>query len=435
MSGLTISIIGIVALLALMALRVPIAIALGSVSLVGLVILRGPNAALGIFGNLPMEFGASWTLSTIPMFLLMGSIAFHSGMTGSLFDAAKLWLNRLPGGLAVATNFASAGFAAASGSSLATAAAMGRLAIPEMLKARYDPALATGCVAAAGTLGALIPPSIVFVIYGWYTETSIAHLLIAGILPGILTAIVYSAMIVARCSANPELAPPIAMKVSWSDRLSILARIWPIPVLVLAIVGSMFSGLATATEAGALGAFFALLIALLRGALTWDCLKKSTLETLSSTASIFFVAISALLFTRFLAYAGLPVFLAEQIALLGLNPLAIILGLSVLYLVLGCFLDPLGVLLLTLPVVVPVMKAAGIDPIWLGVILVKYLEIGMLTPPVGLNVYVVKGVVGDTIPLLTIFRGVMWFLAAEVVIMGLIIGFPSISTFLPNLMG
>ena len=434
MSGLTISIIGIATLLVLMAARVPIAIALGSVSLVGLTILRGPNAALGIFGNLPMEFGASWTLSTIPMFLLMGSIAFHSGMTASLFEAAKLWLNRLPGGLAVATNFASAGFAAASGSSLATSAAMGRLAIPEMLKAKYDPALATGCVAAAGTLGALIPPSIVFVIYGWYTDTSIAHLLVAGILPGLLTAALYSAMIVMRCRVNPRLAPPIVTNVSWADRFRILLKIWPIPVLVLAIVGSMFSGIATATEAGALGAFFAILIALFSGKLTIDCLRKSAIETLSSTASIFFVAISAMLFTRFLAYAGLPVVLAEQIALLGLNPLAIVLGLSILYLVLGCFLDPLGVLLLTLPIVVPVMKSAGIDPIWLGVILVKYLEIGMLTPPVGMNVYVVKGVVGDAISLLTIFRGVMWFLAAEVVIMALLIGFPSISTFLPGLM-
>ncbi len=435
MSGLTISFAAIGVLLVLMALRVPVAIALGSVSLVGLIMLRGPTAALGIFGNLPMEFGASWTLSTIPMFLLMGSIAFHSGMTTSLFDAAKLWLNRLPGGLAIATNFASAGFAAASGSSLATSAAMGRLAIPEMLKAKYDPALATGCVAAAGTLGALIPPSIVFVIYGWYTETSIAQLLIAGILPGLLTAAIYSAMIAARVKANPKLAPPINEKVSWRARFRILLDVWPIPLLVLAIIGSIFAGLATATEAGAVGAFFALVIAIAKRGLTLKALKQSAYETLSSTASIFFVAISALLFTRFLAYAGLPVFLAQQIAMLGLDPLAIVLGLSVLYIVLGCFLDPLGVLLLTLPIVVPVMKAAGIDPIWLGVILVKYLEIGMLTPPVGLNVYVVKGVVGNLVTLPTIFRGVLWFLAAEVVIMALLISFPSISTYLPSLMG
>lgn len=435
MSGLAISIVAIVLLLILMALRVPVAIALGGVSLVGLMILRGPTAALGIFGNLPMEFGASWTLSTIPMFLLMGSIAYHSGMTTNLFEAARLWLNKLPGGLAIATNFASAGFAAASGSSLATSAAMGRLAIPEMLKARYDPALATGCVAAAGTLGALIPPSIVFVIYGWYTETSIAHLLIAGILPGLLTAAVYSAMIIARCSVNPRLAPAIKQQVSWSARFRVLLDVWPIPLLVLAIIGSIFSGLTTATEAGAIGAFFALVIALARRGLSFRSLKKSAYETLVSTASIFFVAISALLFTRFLAYAGLPVFLAQQIAMLGLDPLAIVLGLSLLYLILGCFLDPLGVLLLTLPIVVPVMKSAGLDPIWLGVILVKYLEIGMLTPPVGLNVYVVKGVVGNLVTLPTIFRGVLWFLAAEVVIMALLIGFPSISTFLPNLMG
>ncbi|MFY0634035.1 MAG: TRAP transporter large permease [Vannielia sp.] len=434
MSGLAISVIAIVALLVLMALRVPIAIALGGVSLVGLTAVRGPNAALGIFGNLPMEFGASWSLSTIPMFLLMGSVAYHSGMTASLFSAARLWLGNLPGGLAVATNFAAAGFAAASGSSLATSAAMGRLAIPEMLKAKYDPGLATGCVAAAGTLGALIPPSIMFVIYGWYTQTSIGQLLIAGIVPGLLTAGIYSAMIIIRCRAKPELAPPLNEVVDWNARFRVLLTVWPIPVLVFFVIGSIFSGLATATEAGALGAFFAFVIAGLRGGLTMKVARDSIVEALGSTATIFFVAISALLFTRFLAFAGLPSFLAQQVALLGLDPLVLTLGFSIIYLILGMFLDPLGVLLLTLPVVFPIMKQVGMDPLWMGVILVKYLEIGMITPPVGLNVYVVNSVVGKLVPLPTIFRGVMWFLAAEIVIMALLIAFPSISTFLPSLM-
>lgn len=418
----------------LLALRVPIAIALGGVSLVGLIVIRGPAAAFGVFGTLPMEFGASWTFSTIPMFLLMGSIAYHSGMTSSIFDAAKLWVGKLPGGLAIATNFASAGFSAASGSSLATAAAMGRLAIPEMLKARYDPGLATGCVAAAGTLGALIPPSILFVLYGWYTQTSIGKLLIAGILPGLLTAAIYACLIYIRCRMNPRLATPLDETVTWRQRFAVLLEIWPLPVLVIGITGSIFSGIATATEAGALGALLAFAIACARRRMTFDVFSRSVKEALVSTASIFFVAISAFLFTRFLAFAGLPIVLAEQIGALGLDPLAIILGLSVLYLVLGAFLDPLGVLLLTLPVVLPVMNAAGLDPIWMGVILVKYLEIGMLTPPVGLNVYVVKGVVGKAVPLATIFRGVGWFLLAEVVIMVLLIGFPSISTYLPNMM-
>lgn len=431
MSSIVVAAIAIGVLLFLLALRFPVALALGGVSLVGLMIVRGPNAALGIFGDLPLEFGASWSLSAIPMFLLMGSIAFRSGMTSTLFDAAKLWLSRLPGGLGVATNFAAAGFAAASGSSLATTAVMGRLAIPEMLRAKYDPALATGCVAAAGTLGALIPPSIMFVIYGWYTETSIGMLLIAGILPGILTAAIYSAMIVTRAMINPSIAPPIVEKVSWRARFEILRDVWPIPVLVVIVAGTIFGGLATATEAAALGAFVAAVIAFIRGKLTWDVFKQSVIEALVSTASIFFVAISALLLTRFLAFAGLPTFLAQQVGMLGLDPITIVLGVSVLYLILGMFLDPMGVLLLTLPVVFPLFKAAGIDPIWMGVIVVKYLEIGMITPPVGLNVYVVKGVVGNLVPLGTIFKGVTWFLAAEVVIMALLIAFPAISTFLP----
>jgi len=431
MSGMTISIIAILAMLGLMALRVPIAIALGSVSLVGLIVIRGPHAALGIFGDLPIEFGASWSLSAIPMFLLMGSIAFHSGLTASLFDAARLWLSGLPGGLAVATNFASAGFAAASGSSLATSAAMSRLAIPEMLRAKYNPALASGCVAASGTLGALIPPSIMFVIYGWYTQTSIGLLLIAGILPGLLTAAIYAGMIIFLCVVRPDYAPPVEYKITWAERFRVLLTVWPIPLLVLCIAGSIFSGIATATEAAALGALFAAIIAALRGSLTWEILRKSVVEALVSTASIFFIAISALLITRFFAFAGLPAALAQHVGVLGLDPLTIVLGVSVLYLILGAFLDPMGVLLLSLPVIFPIFKAAGIDMIWMGVLLVKYLEIGMLTPPVGLNVYVVKGVVGNLIPLPTIFRGVMWFLGAEVIIMALLIAFPGISTYLP----
>ena len=432
MSNLSIGFSAMGILLVLIGLRVPIGLALGSVSLVGLILIRGLNATLSIFGGLPMEFGASWSLSAVPMFLLMGAVAYHTGLTSSLFDAARLWLSRLPGGLAVATNFASAGFAAASGSSLATCAAMGRLAIPEMLKAKYDAGLATGSVAAAGTLGALIPPSILFVLYGWYTETSIGALLLAGILPGILTATVYAALIITRCSINPKLAPRITDTVTWSARFKILLDVWPIPLLIAAVIGSLYSGIATATEAAAVGAFFAILIAFGRGRLTFTAMRDSVYETLVSTASIFFVAIGALMLTRFLAFAGVPTVIAQQIGMLGLDPLTVILGVSVIYLVLGCFLDPLGVMLLTLPVVMPVFRAAHIDPIWAGVIVVKYLEIGMITPPVGLNVYVVKGVVGNTVELPTIFRGVMWFLAAEVVIMALLISFPQISTFLPN---
>jgi len=431
MDSLTIGLIAIPILLIVMALRVPIGLALGSVSLIGLVIVRGPRAALGIFGNMPMEFGANWALSAVPMFIFMGSIAFHTELTHGLFESARLWLSRLPGGLAVATNFASAGFAAASGSSLATCAAMGRIAIPQMLRNGYDPGLAAGSVAAAGTLGALIPPSILFVLYGWFTGTSIGALLLAGVIPGILTALVYSGMVITRCKFSPKIAPPVNDQVTWSERWRSLAVIWPLPALIIAVIGSIYGGIATATEAACLGAFFALLIAFVRGRLTWKAIRDSISETLVSTASIFFVAIGAMLLTRFLAFAGVPFYLSEQVINLGLSPLGIILAISVIYLILGCFLDGLGVMLLTLPVLFPVMKQTGIDPIWAGVIIVKYLEIGMMTPPVGLNVYVVKGVVGDKIPLTTIFRGVGWYLVAETIIMALIISLPVLSTFLP----
>ncbi len=424
----------IVILLILLGLRVPIGLALGGVSLIGLMLVRSPEAALGIFGDLPFEFGASWSLSAVPMFLLMGSIAYHTGLTGSLFKAARLWTAWLPGGLAVATNFAAAGFAAASGSSLATAAAMGRLAIPEMLKLRYDKALATGVVAASGTLGALIPPSIMFVLYGWFTETSIGALLLAGVFPGLLTAFVYATMIIGRCAYNPNLAPRVKDHVAWSERFAVLLDVWPIPVLILGVVGGIYSGIASATEAAALGALFASIIGLVRRQLTWRAFKTSVLEALESTAAIFFVAIGALLLTRLLAFAGLPTIMAESIGSWSVDPLLLVVGVSIVYLILGCFLDPLGLMLLTLPVFLPMFEALNLDLIWVGVIIVKYIEIGLLTPPVGLNAYVVKGVVGDAVPLTTIFRGLAWFIGAEAIIMTLLIAYPEISLWLPNQM-
>ena len=434
MDPIWIGVIAIVALLVLIGLRVPIGVSLGAVSLIGLMFVRSTEAAFGIFGDLPFEFGANWSLSAVPMFLLMGSVAYHSGLTSSLFNAARLWLSGLPGGLAVATNFASAGFAAASGSSLATAAAMGRLAIPEMLRLGYDKALSSGVVAASGTLGALIPPSLAFVLYGWFTETSIGALLIAGILPGLLTAFVYAAMIIARCMIWPKLAPRADYVITWKERWAALLEIWPIPLLVLGVIGGIYSGTATPTEAGALGAVIAILIALMQGRMTWGVFKTSVLEALESTAGIFFVAIGALLLTRLLAFSGVPTVMVDLIGAWAIDPLMLIIGLSIVYLILGMFLDPLGLMLLTLPVFLPMFEALKLDMIWGGVIVVKYIEIGLLTPPVGLNAYVVKSVVGDAIPLTTIFRGLAWFIGAEAIIMVLLIAFPEISTTLPNYM-
>ena len=434
MTSLWIGAIGIVVVLVLIAARVPIGIALGSVAIVGIAELTSWRAALGFVGSSPFDFAANWSLSAIPMFLLMGTIAFHSGMTNSLFRAARLWLGFLPGGLAVATNFACAGFAAASGSSLATTVAMGRIAIPEMRDCKYDPGLATGVCASAGTLGILIPPSIMMVVYCIFAEQSIAKLFTAGILPGLLTAGFYTAMIVTRCVISPELAPRDDRATMMSEKLEALREIWPLPMLIVGVMGSIYTGIATPTEAGAVGAFLALLIAALQGRANMQMLRTSVVEALESTASIFFVALGAILLSHFMALSGLPSVIAASLSGWSNSPLLLIIGSALVYLILGMFLDPLGLILLTLPIMLPMMKALHVDLIWFGILVTKFIEIGLMTPPVGLNVYAAKVVAGPDIPLGVIFKGVGWFLACEAVVVTLLIAFPQISLYLPGLM-
>ncbi len=424
----------LVAVLILLGIRVPIGIVLGAVSIVGIWEIRGLDVAISMLRSAPYDFMASWELSAIPMFILMGAVAHHSGISSALFTAARLWLGRLPGGLAIATNFACAGFAAASGSSVATSAAMGSIAIPEMLKHGYDKALATGTVAAAGTIGSLIPPSILFVLYGIFAQASITKLLIAGILPGLLTAAVYATMIAARCIVNPGLAPKSAAEASYpGEKWRALMDVWPILLLVLGIIGGLMGGVVTPTEAGAFGAFLAFVIAFVQGRLTWETFKAAVTEGIVSTSRLLFVGVGAILLTKFMALSGLPFYVGNLMGSWALDPLLLVIGASIVYLVLGMFLDPLGILLITLPILLPMFERLHLDLIWLGVIVVKYLEIGLLTPPVGFNVYVIKTVVGDSIPLETIFKGVGWFLACEAIIMVLLIAFPGISLYLPNL--
>jgi len=421
----------------LIAVRLPIGVALGSVGIAGIIGLRGYEVGFGLIKDTPFEFGASWTLTAIPMFLLMGSVAHNSGISSALFKAARLWFGALPGGLAVATNLACAGFAAASGSSVATAAAMGRIAIPEMLRQGYEKGLATGTVASAGTLGSLIPPSILFVLYGIFAEVSIVQLLIAGILPGLLTAAVYTIMIVGRCMVSPEIAPklsPEEIEALRPERWQSLLEVWPILLLVLAIIGGLFAGIMTPTEAGAAGAFLAFVIAFIQRRLTWQVFRDSVLESTSATARIFFVAIGAVIYSKFLTLSGMPNFMGEQLSGIALDPILLVIAASIIYLILGMFLDPLGLLLLTLPVLLPMFEALNLDLVWIGVLIVKYMEIGLLTPPVGFNVYVIKSVVGDDISLETIFRGVTWFLGCEAVVVALLIAFPQISLFLVHSM-
>ena len=435
MSSIAIGYIGIGAVVVLLALRIPIGIALALVSFVGVWQIRGLDVAYGLVADVPYDFAASWELSAIPMFLLMGSIAYHAGLSATLFRAARMWLSGLPGGLAIASNFACAAFAAASGSSAATAAAMGRIAIPEMLREGYDKGLATGVVAAAGTLGTMIPPSILFVLYGIFAETSITKLLIAGILPGLLTAAVYAAMIAGRCALNPEIGPSRREMAPLGARLRVLGSVWPLMVLIAEIIGGLMGGVVTPAEAGAFGAFLALVIALIQRRLSIAVMRAALIEAVSNTARLLFIALGAIMLTKFLALSGVPFALGRMMGDWALHPLLLVIGTSLIYIVLGMFLDPLGLLLITLPVILPMFEALHLDLVWLGVIIVKYLEIGLLTPPVGFNVYVIKTVVGDEVELETIFKGVAWFLGCEVIIMTLLIAFPEISLVLPNMMG
>ncbi len=424
--------------LLLIAIRVPVGVALGVVSFIGFMIERNINVAFSMMARTPFEVAAKWELSAIPMFILMGTIAHSTGMSQALFNSARLWLSSLPGGLAVATNFASAGFAAASGSSVATSATMGRLAIPEMLKAGYSPSLATGVVASSGTLGALIPPSIMFVIYGVFAEVSITKLLLAGVIPGLITALVYTIMIIGRCALDPSIAPPVKSDIPrnelWRARWKSLIPIWPILVLIFGVIGGLYKGVITPTEAGAAGASLSFVIAFVQGRLTRAVISESVLEAIKTTAQLLFVAFGAVMYTRFLALVGMPNIMTGYIGDWAGDPFLLLVAISIIYIILGMFLDPMGVMLLTLPIVQPMFAALGLDEIWLGVIVVKYIEIGLLTPPVGFNAYVVKNVVGDSIPLETIFKGIGWFLACEVVIMILILGFPELSTWLPSTM-
>ena len=434
MSSFALGLISFGALLGLLALRVPIAIALSAVSLTGITLLRGPDAALSALSTIPFDFVAHWSLSAIPMFVLMGTLAFRSGMTESLFKVARLWLNNLPGGLAIASTTACAGFAAASGSSIATASAMGRIAIPEMLRYKYDPGLATGTVAAAGTLGSMIPPSILIILYAVFAEVSIGQMLLAGILPGLLTAFIYSLMIVARCSINPELAPSVKETITWSQRITSLKEIWPLPVLVVAVLGGIYSGVFTATEASAGGAFSALIIAAIQGRLSREVLLSSSRDAVKITAAIFLIAIGAILLTRFMAITGFPRDLAAFIFEIDPSVTAVILFSALLFIILGMFLDSIGVMLLLLPILLPAMEALDVNLFWFGILVIKFLEIGLITPPVGLNVYVIKSVVGNQVPLETIFRGIGWFVVAEMVALVFLISFPIISLLVPGLM-
>jgi C4-dicarboxylate transporter, DctM subunit len=434
MDNVTIGIVATLAGLGLIALRIQIGVALGIVSFFGIAAILNMKAAWGIVTAVPFNFVGDWNLTAVPMFLLMGYIAYAAGLTSGLFTAMRVLLSRLPGGLAVASVGACALLAAASGSSVATSSAMARIATPEMLRYRYDPGLASGVIASAGTLGSLIPPSILMILYGYFAEVSIAKLFIAGFIPGILSALMFSVMIIGRASANPRLAPPVEETFTREEKIAAFRDVWPMPVLIIGVLVGIFVGLFTPTEAGAVGAFLAITLAILRRSFSWAVLRDATMNTIVGTAGIFMVVIGTVLLGKLMALSRLPTFLTEQLLIFGGDQYSIILIVVLLYLILGMFLDSIGILLLTLPILLPITNAVGIDLIWFGIILIKLLEIGLVTPPVGLNVYVMKGALGNLVSLQAIFRGVGWFIATDLVTLTIIILFPVLSLWLPGFM-
>jgi len=421
-------------LLALIALRVPIGAALIAVPFVGIWTLFSWKAAVGALKVIPYSFAANWQLSSVPMFLMMGFLAYHTGITRGLFHAARVWLVRLPGGLAVASVFGAAGFASVTGSSVACAAAMGRIAVPEMTRAGYDDRLATGTVAAAGTVGALIPPSILLIIYGIIAQVPVGDLFLAGVGVGVLTAASYVVVVVAWALINPAAAPRLTETYSLSDRLRVLAQVGPVLVLAVLVFGGLFAGIFTPTEAGAIGAVLCTLIALVNRALTWQRFRVSLIETFMTTSAIFVIAIGANLLGRFVTLSGADRYIADTIVTLASDPVMLMVGIVIIYLILGMFLDPMGAMLLTLPILLPVARSAGFDLLWFGILVAKLLEIGMITPPIGLNVFVIKNVVGNRISLGRIFQGVSWFLLADLVVVVVLLAFPGFTLFLPALM-
>jgi tripartite ATP-independent transporter DctM subunit len=425
---------GVIALFVLLALRVPVALALIAVPFAGIAYLLGLTPAVGILSNTPFSFVANWTLSAVPMFLLMGFVSFHAGLTGGLFDAANAVLRRIPGALAISSIFACSGFAAVCGSSLATAAAMGRIAIPEMVKSGYSASFASGSIAAGGTIGALIPPSILMIIYGVFAETSVTKVFVGGVTIGLLTALAYSIVVLLTCWLRPDIAPPRPLDAGDLNTRRAILNIWPVLLLMVIVFGGLFTGTFTATEAGAVGAIGALAISAVTGRMSWAIFKTSMIETLQTSASLFIIGIGAAMFTRFLGLTGLSNHISSLVSGADLGYVQLMLVVVVLYLILGMFMEPFGAMLVTLPVLLPIFRAEGIDLVWFGVLCVKLLEIGMITPPVGLNVFVIRNVASQYATVAQIFKGVIPFLVADIFVVIFAIAFPAVILYLPSLL-
>ena len=424
-------ILGIALLLFLFLLRMPIAFAMALAGFAGFAYLSGSGPAFSLLAQDIYESFSSYPLSVIPMFILMGEFAFASGISQRLYKTTNTWVGHLTGGLTIATVLACAGFAAICGSTAATAATMGKIALPEMKKYKYDNTLATGTVASAGTLGILIPPSTVLIVYGILVEESIGKLFVAGILPGALLSIFFVATVAVLCYRNPQLGPPAA-STTWMQKFKAAGGIVEAVILFLLAIGGLFLGWFSPTQAGAIGAGGALIIGLIRRKLTWQTFFESGKTGLRTGCMVLFIITGATVFGHFMAVSTIPFLLADWVGALPIHPMAIMCVITFIYFLGGFFMDSMALIVVTVPIFWPIVQKLGFDPIWFGVIIVLVAEMGVITPPVGVNVFVIKGIAPD-IPLNTIFKGIFPFLAALIILTVIILFVPQIATFLPSL--
>lgn len=447
MSMTLIGVFGLLALFALLALRMPVALSMLGVGLVGTIVAnanqlvaaglssdqawaRGVRIAYSNLSGEAFEAASSFNLLVIPMFVLMGTLAGVSGMSSDLFTAAYRWMGHLKGGLASATIAACAGFAALSGSSLASAVTMGRVALPQMKRYKYSDGLATGSVAAGGTLGFLIPPSGGMIIYAVLTEQSIGRLFLAGVFPGIILTLLFIGAIYLIVLRNPEAGPP-GEKAAWPERRSSLVRSLPILGVVVVTIGGMYTGFFTPVEASAVGAFFTFIVAAFRRTLSFEAIRRVVLQTMSATATIFLIIIGAFVFIPFISLTEVPADLVTLLTSLPIGEYGVLLIIILVYIFLGMFLESIAMLVLTIPVVIPIAIGLDWDLIWFGIIVVIVLEMGMISPPVGINVFIVKSIV-PSVPMGTIFRGIWPFWFAMAFMLVLMVLFPQLALFLPG---
>jgi C4-dicarboxylate transporter, DctM subunit len=425
------ALLGFAAMFLLMSLRVPIAISMAAVGLIGIGLMRSWPAAISSTTTEILDI-AKYTLSVVPLFILMGNFVTRAGMSRELYQASYAFIGHKRGGLAMSTILACAGFGAICGSSIATAATMAKVAMPEMRRFKYQDSFAAGSIAAGGTLGILIPPSVIMVIYGIMTEQSIGALFAAGIIPGIIAVGFYIAAAAIVTARNPNLGPP-GERTNWAGRLQALKNIWGVLLLFGIVMGGMYGGIFTPTEAAGVGAFGGFLFALFRGRLTLTVVKEVLIDSSRTTAMLFTILIGASVFANFMNFTTLPSDLQAFVTQFQIHPMAVIVAICVIYVILGTAMEELSMILLTVPIFFPLVTALGFDPIWFGILIVCVVEIGMISPPVGMNVFVLRSVLPD-VPTSAIWRGVTPFLIADLFRLALLIAVPSITLFLPKLL-